>query len=365
MFDLPTTLSEAESISPAPVTSEARSSWPNGAWPAEVRDGLSTVFDSKDRDSMGEYSKITIWNSWDFIQTECVEWTHAFKGQAHTKHRWFLSHFDLVFCVDAKELTSKGAWSSQGMADFPMWTRWGWATQLLFKQRYAAHLKLHVNKSNVLYLSTYIYIVIYIYNYIYIDTFKYVERKWRSMITGAAPSSPWVEHTKSWSSMTTGWFGAPLWLGKPIWIIISDSTPSATWRERTCGHFGISLCWHHRRRGTSNVLQTGIFPARQYKKRNTGNLGELIDQDCQEYKKKDENCYIFWSKIKNVTHFSRKPRQCFPPHPSLWRLIRQCQGTEASSFSWVFTFGRFVSAGMRQTEVGCWYLRLTKDIFRI
>ena len=155
---------------------------------------------------------------------------------------------------------------------------------------------------------------------------------------------------------------------KPIWIIISDSTPSATWRERTYGHFGISLCWHHRRRGTSNVLQTGMFPARQYKKRNTGNdwnLGELIDQDCQEHKKKNENCYIFWSKIKNVTHFSRKPRQCFTPHPSLWRLIRQCQGTEASSFSWVFTFGRFVSAGMRQNEVGCWYLRLTKDIIRI
>ena len=115
-------------------------------------------------------------------------------------------HFDLVFCVDAKELTSKGAWSSQGMADFPMWTRWGWATQLLFKQRYTAHLKLHVNKSTVLYVSTYIYI--YIHNY----THKYVERKWKSMTTGAAPSSPWVEHTKSWSSMTTGWFGAPLWL---------------------------------------------------------------------------------------------------------------------------------------------------------
>jgi hypothetical protein len=78
-----------------------------------------------------------------------------------------------------------------------------------------------------------------------------------------------------------------------------------------------------------------------------------------------EKWKLLYFLIKNVTHFSRKPRQCFTPHPSLWRLIRQCQGTEASSFSWVFTFGRFVSAGMRQNEVGCWYLRLTKDIIRI
>jgi hypothetical protein len=68
-----------------------------------------------------------------------------------------------------------------------------------------------------------------------------------------------------------------------------------------------------------------MFPARQYKKRNTGNdwnLGELIDQDCQEHKKKNENCYIFWSRMWHIFQEN---------HGNVLLPIQVCGGSSGSA----------------------------------